>query len=45
MLVTDKKMFMVGAPTPGMKMGQTFTADCPLPTADYPHFRDINGHG
>jgi hypothetical protein len=21
------------APTPGMKMGQTFTADCPLPTA------------
>jgi hypothetical protein len=23
-----------------MKMGQTFTADCPLPTADYPHFHD-----
>ena len=26
----------LGAP-PGMKMGQTFTADCPLPTADYFH--------
>ena len=25
-------MFMAWALPPGMKMGQTFTADCPLPT-------------
>jgi hypothetical protein len=30
-------MVMAWASTPAIKMGQTFTADCPLPTADYFH--------
>jgi hypothetical protein len=32
-----QSMFMAWAPTPKIKMGQTFTANCRLPTADYFH--------